>query len=907
MRFLAMALKRLRSERISSLAFAMLVGVTAFGAAATPRLLDRTSDEALAAEVAGSEPGSANVELIEERRIGDLDAVASRGEEHHAAIPPGVRSLFADRYFAVDTPFWSVLTATPEASTIFLRIQQDAEPHITYVDGRPPAAAVRTRTLPEAGTDAPITVLEAALAVPAAEALDVGVGDTVVLGRDPTDPLAADVLEPMAVEVVGTFETIDPSEPYWSGDTEVGEPWIRSVGDDTQFRAAVALLAADAYPSLLESTAEGEPPLRYRWRHLIDPERLDADAAGQLTGELRRMEGLFPAAATASPIQGTLLRSGLLALVEIQQARWRSVEAIVLVVAIGVAAVAGLAFALVASLAVRRRGRALATWIARGATRGQLAAAALVETAVVAIPAAVVAGIAAIALISADDRDGAILAAAVAIVAIGFVVGAVVRAESGPAPMTGSRIARGLRGRRLLMEAVIVLLAVGGATLLRDRGVSAASSTSDAPVTDPLIAAVPALAGVALALVAVRLVPIPMRALSLLAARGSGIVSILGLRRATREATTASVLIVLMMTAMIASFALATLSHTTASGEAVAWHSVGAPFRVTSSSGVISDRLGIGELPGVDSVARAYRTSVAAPGLRGFDVLAVDLASYRSIIAGTPLDDPLPDELLGGQASPLPAIVSSALVADVNGVRIGDNFGVAIRGRTVELRVVATRDSFPTLPVEGRFAVISLTQLEALDPDSPLPTTALFIDATRDAEPALRSAIADASASYALLSRAQENAGFRSAPVTTAMVLTLTAAVAATALFAALAIGASLAVAGAARGGESAHLRAMGLSPRQGVRLVVAEHGSTILIGFVAGTLAGLWLFGILRPGLGFSSLVGSTLEVPLSVDLVAVGAIFVGIAVTAVVGIGLSAVVERSSAPSGAIRRGIE
>jgi ABC-type lipoprotein release transport system permease subunit len=203
--------------------------------------------------------------------------------------------------------------------------------------------------------------------------------------------------------------------------------------------------------------------------------------------------------------------------------------------------------------------------------------------------------------------------------------------------------------------------------------------------------------------------------------------------------------------------------------------------------------------------------------------------------------------------------------------------------------------------------VISLAQLESLEPDSDLPISAVSLRAPADAAPALREALASISPSLVLDSRVEETARFRAAPMISAVVWLLGAAIAVTAAYAALAIAASLAMAGAARAGEAAHLRALGLHRRQAILLVVAEHGSTIVIGFVAGTLLGLWLFSMLRQGLGLAALIGTDLAIPLSIDAVSVALLFAAIIAIAAIGIALSSTLERSSAPASAIRRGIE
>jgi putative ABC transport system permease protein len=67
----------------------------------------------------------------------------------------------------------------------------------------------------------------------------------------------------------------------------------------------------------------------------------------------------------------------------------------------------------------------------------------------------------------------------------------------------------------------VVGLAIAGAVLLRERGVRGASSAGGLTEADPLLAAVPALVGVAAALVVVRVLPYPMRLLAALAATGA--------------------------------------------------------------------------------------------------------------------------------------------------------------------------------------------------------------------------------------------------------------------------------------------------------------------------------------------------------------------------------------------------
>ena len=110
--------------------------------------------------------------------------------------------------------------------------------------------------------------------------------------------------------------------------------------------------------------------------------------------------------------------------------------------------------------------------------------------------------------------------------------------------------------RRVVVEGLVVALAVGGAYLLRERGLHAVSSAGAVGGFDPLIAAVPVLVGIAAGIVVVRLYPIALRgAWPSIARRGRGLVLVLAARRATEGGASSAVLLVLLATATVAAFA----------------------------------------------------------------------------------------------------------------------------------------------------------------------------------------------------------------------------------------------------------------------------------------------------------------------------------------------------------------
>jgi ABC-type antimicrobial peptide transport system permease subunit len=129
----------------------------------------------------------------------------------------------------------------------------------------------------------------------------------------------------------------------------------------------------------------------------------------------------------------------------------------------------------------------------------------------------------------------------------------------------------------------------------------------------------------------------------------------------------------------------------------------------------------------------------------------------------------------------------------------------------------------------------------------------------------------------------------------------------AVAAYAALAVVVALGMAGAARARETAHLRTLGMTRRETIGLLIAEHGPTVLVAFLGGTALGLALFVALRSALGLSAVVGSELAIPLEVDPGHLALLLLATVITLACGVGLAAALQRRAAPVAAIRRGIE
>ncbi len=918
MAWLVSSLRRLRDERIPALGLVALVLVTALVFALAPRLFERVADGALRSEVDGATSATRDLRLdrvgrIEAGAADPLSEVDAVGADLGSQLPAAVRSILADRVAVIDTPYWRIGAGVQTPSVVTLRIQEGVESRIRLVGGRLPTGA--TRTIPDPSPDArpgdALVVLEAAMSDAAAAAMGVPPGGRLLMSPDQSDVLAVGRSTRLAVDIVGTYRVTDPADDYWIDDAPVEGPTIRALTSEVQFTNATLLLAPAAYPALLGATEVEGISLRYGWRYRVDPAALQAGRLDDLIVGLRRAGGLFDADATMVMAgRGTALRSGLLPLLAGYQARWTSAAAVLTAVSIGPLAVAIATLGLVALLASIRRRRALALCRGRGASSVQTLASALLEGSLLAGPPAGAAAAIAIAVVPAGAPLTTVLAAvAVAAVALGLLVAVIVPTAFGPprAPARDPGVVGRAAPRRLVAEALVVALALGGAVLLRERGVGGLASASSLVPADPFIAAVPALVGVAAGVLAVRLFPMVMRGLVRAAARLPGLVPVLALRRASRGGSAASVLLILMATATIGAFSSATLVQLDRAADAVAWQDVGAAFRLVSPTGAFRADFDPARLPGVAAAAGGYSAPVtlSTGGVR--QLLAIDMAGYREVSRGTPVEPAIPAEMLVPTDQPLPAIVSVASAGGPDALEVGDTFDLALGGERVRLRVVDVRATFPSLPVTDPFVVVDRGQLRAALPGIELPSTTALLRAADDAASTLRAAVEATAPATTVVGRTDRAASIRGAPVVEAVTIGVGAAAAIAIAYAALAVAAALALAGAARAIEVAHLSTLGLARRQALALVALEYGPTSVVAFLAGAGLGLGLFVFLLPGLGLSAVVGSPVEVPTVVEASHLALLLLAIGAIVALGVALGAALQRTATPAMAIRQGIE
>jgi putative ABC transport system permease protein len=425
------------------------------------------------------------------------------------------------------------------------------------------------------------------------------------------------------------------------------------------------------------------------------------------------------------------------------------------------------------------------------------------------------------------------------------------------------------------------------------------------------------LAGLAAGIVALRIYPIPIRALGWLAARRRDFVPVLGLRTIGRHPGAANLpLLVLLLTAAFGAFA-STLSASIDRGQLTASYlQVGADFRI--------ERIGLGSMPevaqvtavdGVQAVARGIVDSTAAfvstTGQRAStNMAAIEADKYAEVVAGSPAEPSWPNQFLaappaqpGTADHPIPAILSTKLPPRSAHLNIGDTFQVNVVGKVLVFQLVQQRDTFPGIDARSPFAIAPLSWVQASF-DRPAGTGVMWIRAASDIRPGLTSAISSAGAAAHVVSRYDAFAALRDSPLESVIATGYLAALLVAGVYMTLAIIGAMVLSAAGRTRDLAYLRTLGVTGRQALGLTVMEHGPPVILALIPGVALGIGIALLVEPGLGLSTFVGIS-GVPLYVDWLALASLSIALIAVVAVAVGIGTWLARRARPTDALRIG--
>jgi putative ABC transport system permease protein len=891
--------RRVRADAGVALATAVLVAVTCGVFAALPRLSNRFADRGLRYTLAHAAAIDRNVQATETARVGagpdakPLARVGQRAVQVEQTLPRPLRGLVGSRAFVVRSQEYSA-AGPPGVQRILTLVEQSGvQSNVRVVAGRMPRPSQATLTAnasantfgsfgalgQELSRKVRVPVVEIALSTQTAHKLFLHVGDRIVLGADTTTGTeftpAADE-RPIAVQLVGLFSVPHPDDPFWFEDTRLNVPELVTSQDlSTTDVYGEALLSPAQYPTMLAAT---HPlGLSYEYRYFTDGRHLDASQAGKVRAAAAELNARYAGAGELERKSSTGLDS---VLAEYRGERSQA-ETLLAVATFSLLACALANLGLLAALSFDRRRTETGLARTRGALPRQVLLTQLLEGLLLAVPAGLAGwGVAVLAVQGRGSSLSIWLAVAVVVGAVLLQAAGVarharrsLRPPERDAPPTGRA-----SPRRLVIEALVVILAGLGVYLLRRRGLSSAQTG-----VDPYLAAVPVLLALASGIVALRLYPLPVGAAARLSRRSRGLTLHLALSRAARQSEVAlAPLLVLVLALSLAVFSVAMLRTLEAGQTRTASREVGADARVDAASGKMLPPSLVARLRRKGTVAPAFVLDSAVNDATEDTIfIALDTRAYARLSAGA-----VPPGALDALSKPAPlgGFVRALASPDWPG---GSPSQLEVQQAFLNLVTTAHARTFPGLPTGVPFAIASLQAIER-QTHTKLQVNRLYLGGVGAST--VRSAVAAAAPGASVTSRSDVVGQLRASPFVSSVLDGFRLAIALAVLYALVAVVLLALIASRSRARDLALVRTMGGSPRNVLELAAVELAPPLVVALALGIGLGVALAHLVAPAIDFSFFTGDSarlLSVPWAPTLAlaagAVAAVAAAVAVTSV------------------------
>jgi predicted lysophospholipase L1 biosynthesis ABC-type transport system permease subunit len=261
-----------------------------------------------------------------------------------------------------------------------------------------------------------------------------------------------------------------------------------------------------------------------------------------------------------------------------------------------------------------------------------------------------------------------------------------------------------------------------------------------------------------------------------------------------------------------------------------------------------------------------------------------------------------------GPEQAIPAILSARVASGgPRPIRVNDEIEMLVSARTLTLRVVGIRQSFPGVDSSAAWLVVPLETLRAAAGDRAFAASVIFMRAPTATAASVQEEMDQVLPATSVTGRREVLEGLRAGPLVRGVGVGFVLAVAIAIAYAALATTAALVLVAAVRSRETAHLRTLGMTPRALLALSIVEHGPAVLMATVIGVALGVGVAWFVAPGLDLAGLIGSSIDVDLVVDWQVVGLLLLALVVVLAVGIALSSWIGRRASLAGSTRQGIE
>jgi putative ABC transport system permease protein len=880
--------RHLRAGVATSILVGLLVTVTVFVIAITPRAILRLGTDEL--RYGFRHEVAARIDLTGAGPVtfaGGADAAALLGpvDDLVARLPSRLPSPLAS---GAGAGAWVIRTKTVIGSlagnpTTVLAIKLATEPdwleRVRFVDGAAPVAWTGSGSSDPDGVVDPIDI---ALARPTAEAMGAGVGDLIST-------------TPAPYRVAGIYEVSDAQDTFWHHAEDLMHPeLIRDSGSPLKVQAS-AFVAPDSVVTLAAEFSEGDLSV---WIP-IDGDSYRYAQLPTLGEQLREV--------TATPVDlpngGTLgFRSEIDGVLDQTRASVTAISALIALGASGFLAVLIAAYALCIQAVIRRRRAVLALATARGAAPRQLRAVMMLEAAAISLPGSAIAiAVASVLLPEAVDVVGWL-----APVIVGLVPIVLAAAFTVTSPERHGRDDLGGQWGgtvRWVTEVAVLALAGVAVFLLQRRGLIASSAVAG---VDPLLAATPVLLAVGAGLLVLRVYPVPLRAVQrALRGRRAPAASV-GSARAVREPAVGLVGTLALVTGLAMTVFTTVMITTVDHGLRQSAHDqVGADIRIMAHdlpATLVSD---LTDLPGVGAaVALVSASGIEFDDESGPTEVSVLLADTRALHLVRP-DIPVLGQKVDGK---LPILVSSDWTDRIDGTELSVVNSPA--------RVQGVIDAQAVPGMTRHWILVDRSAADELGLGGQVPDRVL-VGFAHGADPARTVAAVtdrvvaeqpDGFADKVQVDDAQSVlAEIRAAPVTTGLERSLLIVALATLLLTMLVVVLASLTAAASRNRVVGVLRVLGMSPAQIRSLVAWEFSPVAAVAVVVGTGLGLALPFLVTTVLDLRGFFGGNSIPRPALDPVGV-AVAIGAFVIAVAGaVVVATAAGRRFAPAGVLKMGDE
>ena len=687
------------SGAVASVAFGLLVFASVLASLAIPREGVALRNEALQHVIAAAPSADrAVLETAGETFMKGPTGTVLAG--NIAALGTSMRAQLTAHGvpLASDPPAWSGLTTGYAPADGVAKAPGYGQPQLQmiYRSALASYSHVVAGQLPAGGTQSRSqTLIQAAVTTATAARFGLRVGTRLTAG--PADLVVTAIIEPT-----------EPATAFWGQDLVADAPELNHPAPPLPpYWAGAVFISPGALP-LVEAVLDNDQ-MTVSWVYQAALARLTAGQAGRAEASIATLAAngtAFIVPGVVDPVTGApqpvsvTVSSQIPSLLAPFLSGESAAAPVLGLLYVSLAVLGAVVVLLGARLVAQRRAGELTLMRARGAALYQLGWLVLRASVVIAAAAGAAAAALAIGLTPGDaDPVGWWLAGATIVVTVTGPVLISVGPLRVATPVAGRtrRRASGRRvGGRIVIEAALAAVAIGGLVVLRNQGLSSGDAglyTSAAPV----------LISIPVAVVMLRGYPPLARQLARLAGLSRGVVAFVGLARATRapaDAVLPSFALVLVLAMMAFPDMIST--SVTQSQVAASWQQVGADAIITAPShgGIPAGLEGqVSSVPGVVSAVAAQVDPGVLPDGNELPVVFVDPAQYAAVVGQAP-GPPFPVAALTaspgpGQAFPAFTTAAAAPVVGTAPVSITDgNAGNAF----VTIRAAGQISGVPGVP-----------------------------------------------------------------------------------------------------------------------------------------------------------------------------------------------------------------